>query len=112
LGGVGPCIVVPGDWSDTDISFQAEHVATTELMNCGHNCSATQVLVIAQNWPLADKVVAEVGKGVREVEPRPTQYPRSEEKTDKAALSLDIESGILLSVAKRCNSRRCCDPCC
>jgi hypothetical protein len=42
LGGVGPCIVVPGDWSDVDIRFQAEHVATTKLINCGHNCNATQ----------------------------------------------------------------------
>ena len=84
LGGVSPFIVVPGDWSDADIRFQAEHVATSKLNNAGHNCIATQVLVLSEDWPLADKLIAEVGKAIREVEPRPTYYPRSDDKTDKA----------------------------
>ena len=84
LGGVTPFIVVPGDWSEADVRFQAEHIATTKLINCGHNCNATQVLVVSQDWPQADKLVAEVGKVIRDAEPRPTYYPRSEEKTDKA----------------------------
>jgi acyl-CoA reductase-like NAD-dependent aldehyde dehydrogenase len=84
LGGVSPLIVVPGDWSDADVRFQAEHIATTKLSNCGHNCNATQVLVVSRDWPLTDKLVAEVGKAMREAEPRPTYYPRSQEKTDRA----------------------------
>ena len=84
LGGVSPFIVVPGDWSDADVRFQAEQIATTKLINCGHNCNATQVLVVSQDWPLTDKLVAEVGKVMREAEPRPTYYPRSDEKTAKA----------------------------
>ncbi|MGA9679954.1 MAG: aldehyde dehydrogenase family protein, partial [Mycobacterium sp.] len=47
LGGVSPFIVVPGDWTDADVRFQAEHIATTKLTNCGHNCNATQVLVVS-----------------------------------------------------------------
>jgi acyl-CoA reductase-like NAD-dependent aldehyde dehydrogenase len=84
LGGVSPCIVVPGDWSDADVKFQAENIATTKLTNCGHNCNATQVLVVSQDWPLTDKLVSEVGKIMREAEPRPTYYPGSDEKTVKA----------------------------
>lgn len=84
LGGVSPFIVVPGDWSDADVRFQAEHIASTKLINCGHNCNATQVLVVSQDWPLTDKLVAEVGKVMREAEPRPTYYPRSDEKTAKS----------------------------
>ena len=30
LGGVTPLIVVPGDWSEADVRFQAEHIATTK----------------------------------------------------------------------------------
>src|SRR5246127_2607025 len=84
LGGISPFIVVPGDWSDADIRFQAEHIATSKLNNAGHNCIATQVLVLSQDWPLADKLIAEVGKIMREVEPRPTYYPHSDDNTDKA----------------------------
>ena len=91
LGGVSPLIVVPGDWSDADVRFQAEHIATTKLINCGHNCNATQVLVVSQDWPLTDKLVAEVGKVIRDAEPRPTYYPRSDEKTDKACNGMSAE---------------------
>ena len=34
--------------------------------------------------PLADKLIAEIREVMREVEPRRTYYPRSDEKTDKA----------------------------
>jgi len=84
LGGISPLIVVPGDWSDADIRFQAEHIASSKLNNAGHNCIATQILVVSEDWPLADKLIAEVRTVMREVEPRRTYYPRSGEKTDKA----------------------------
>ena len=91
LGGISPFIVVPGDWSDADIRFQAEHIASTKLINCGHNCNATQVLVVSQDWPLTDKLVTEVGKVMREAEPRPTYYPLSDEKTHKACNGVSAE---------------------
>jgi acyl-CoA reductase-like NAD-dependent aldehyde dehydrogenase len=89
LGGVSPLIVVPGDWSDADIRFQAEQIATSKLNNAGHNCIATQILVVSEDWPLADKLIAEVGNVMREVEPRSTYYPRSEEKTDTACQGMN-----------------------
>ncbi len=84
LGGVSPCIVVPGDWTTADIRFQAEHIATSKLNNAGHNCIATQILVVSEDWPLADRLIAEVRKVMKEVEPRKTYYPRSDEKTEHA----------------------------
>ncbi|OBA57579.1 aldehyde dehydrogenase [Mycobacterium sp. 1100029.7] len=84
LGGVTPFIVVPGDWSRADLRFQAEHIATTKLINAGHNCNATQVVVIPREWQLADKLVAEIATAMRDAEPRPSYYPRSEEKTARA----------------------------
>jgi hypothetical protein len=80
LGGVSPFIVVPGDWGPRDLRFQAEHIATTKLINSGHNCNATQVLVLSQDWPLADKLIAELRAVISNAEPRPSYYPRSEEK--------------------------------
>ena len=39
-------IVVPGRWSDSELRFQAEHVATMKLHNAGHNCIAAQILLL------------------------------------------------------------------
>src|ERR1700742_4757801 len=84
LGGVSPFIVVPGDWSSADLRFQAEHIASTKLINSGHNCNATQVLVLPQDWPLADKLTAEVRAVISTAEPRPAYYPHSEDKITNA----------------------------
>ncbi|MFP1152916.1 aldehyde dehydrogenase family protein [Mycobacterium sherrisii] len=75
LGGVSPLIVVPGPWKKADIRFQAEHIVSSKLLNCGHNCNASQVLVLPQDWPLADKLVAEIRAIMRDLEPRPAYYP-------------------------------------
>lgn len=88
LGGVSPFIVVPGDWGPRDLRFQAEHIATTKLINSGHNCNATQVLVLPQDWPLADKLIAEVRAVISNAEPRPPYYPRSEDKISNACRSM------------------------
>lgn len=75
LGGVSPTIVVPGDWSDADLRFQAEHVATQKLHNAGFNCIAAQVLVLARDWPQKDRFVAEVRAAIARSTPRPLYYP-------------------------------------
>ena len=51
LGGVTPVIVLPGRWTDADIRFQAENIATMKLYNCGFNCIAAQLLVLPEQWP-------------------------------------------------------------
>ena len=50
LGNVTPTIVVAGPWSDADIAYQAEHLATQKLHNSGFNCIASQVLVLPDSW--------------------------------------------------------------
>ncbi len=50
LGAVCPTIVVPGPWSEADIRFQAEHIATQKMHNSGFNCIACQVLVMPAGW--------------------------------------------------------------
>ncbi|MBU4465099.1 MAG: aldehyde dehydrogenase family protein, partial [Actinobacteria bacterium] len=51
LGGVSPIIIVPGVWTDADLTFHAEHVATMRLQNSGHNCIAGQVVILSSDWP-------------------------------------------------------------
>jgi aldehyde dehydrogenase (NAD(P)+) len=77
LGGVSPVIVLPGDWSDADIAFQAEHVVTQRLHNGGYNCVAAQVVVISSEWDKRDKFLAALRKALHDAPGRDAYYPGS-----------------------------------
>jgi acyl-CoA reductase-like NAD-dependent aldehyde dehydrogenase len=84
LGGVAPVIVLPGKWSDRDLRFQAEHVATQRLHNSGFNCNATQVVILADGWPQKAAFVAALRKAISGAPARPPYYPGADERQDRA----------------------------
>lgn len=84
LGGVSPIIVVPGDWTDADLAYQAEHVATMRLQNCGHNCIAGQVVIISSDWAQADAFRAALRRAYATAPERPVWYPGSPARLDQA----------------------------
>ncbi|MBV8532119.1 MAG: aldehyde dehydrogenase family protein [Candidatus Eremiobacteraeota bacterium] len=75
LGNVSPTIVVPGPWSEADLRFQADHIATTKLYNNGFNCISSQVLIVPTDWPQRDALVAAVERAMARVPDRPAYYP-------------------------------------
>ncbi|RFP88031.1 aldehyde dehydrogenase family protein [Rhodobacteraceae bacterium 63075] len=84
LGSVSPTIVVPGPWSSADIRFQAENIATMKLHNSGHNCIATQVLVMPEGWHKGARLIEAVKK-VAAGSTRPAWYPGAKERLDTYA---------------------------
>ena len=84
LGGVSPIIVVPGAWSDDDLRYQAEHVATMRLQNGGHNCIAGQVVILSSDWPQADRFRAELRRAYANAPERPIWYPGSPSRMQQA----------------------------
>ncbi|MDQ0644080.1 aldehyde dehydrogenase family protein [Microbacterium murale] len=84
LGGVSPIIVVPGEWTDADLTFQAEHIATMRLQNCGHNCIAGQVVIMSSEWAQADAFRAALRRAYANAPERPTWYPGSEDRMQRA----------------------------
>jgi len=74
LGSVSPTIIVPGPWTAADIRFQAENIATMKLHNSGHNCIATQALVMSKGWSKGPKLLDELKKVISK-STRPTWYP-------------------------------------
>ena len=84
LGGVCPTIVVPGPWSQADINFQAEHIATQKLHNSGFNCVACQALVLPNSWNQKDALLQAV-KGVMGQSTRPAYYPGAGNRLDAFA---------------------------
>jgi acyl-CoA reductase-like NAD-dependent aldehyde dehydrogenase len=85
LGGVSPIIIVPGAWSEADLTFQAEHVATMRLQNAGHNCIAGQVVLLSAEWPQREAFLAALRTALDAAPARPVWYPRSEERLAAAA---------------------------
>jgi len=84
LGSVTPTIVVPGDWSNRDLRFQAENVATQKAHNAGFNCIAAQILILPQQWNLKDRFLREIESVFQAMEQRPEYYPGSSQR--RAAL--------------------------
>ncbi|MCH6230728.1 aldehyde dehydrogenase family protein [Microbacterium sp. CFH 31415] len=85
LGGVSPIIIVPGEWSDADLRFQAEHVATMRLYNSGHNCIAGQLVLLSSDWPQREAFLDALRAAFDAAPARPVWYPRSDEKLAAAA---------------------------
>ena len=82
LGAVCPTIVVPGPWSDADLKFQAENVATQKLHNSGFNCVAMQALLVPGDWSLNDRFLAAVESAINNVPPRGLYYPGADGRLD------------------------------
>ncbi|WP_149359564.1 aldehyde dehydrogenase family protein [Lolliginicoccus suaedae] len=84
LGGVSPVIIVPGEWSDADLRYQAEHVVTQRLHNNGYNCIAAQVLVVPAEWEQKDAFLAEVRSVLVDAPVRTAYYPGSGDRIASA----------------------------
>ncbi|MEU1201179.1 aldehyde dehydrogenase family protein [Streptomyces sp. NPDC005813] len=82
LGGVSPCIVAPGPWSAADFRYQAEHIVTSKMNNSGHNCVASQILVVPRHWDGTERLLAEVRRVLGELPPRTDYYPGAGERLE------------------------------
>ncbi len=80
LGNVSPVLVVPGRWSQSDLDFHAENVATQMVQNGGFNCNAAKVLVLARSWPQREAFLEALRRTLRSVPRRPAYYPGAGER--------------------------------
>ncbi|ORW08114.1 aldehyde dehydrogenase family protein [Mycolicibacter longobardus] len=84
LGGVAPVIIVPGRWSQADLTFQARHVATQRLHNSGSNCIAAQIVLVSSDWEQKDAFLAELRAAMAAAPARPAWYPGSDDRIRQA----------------------------
>jgi acyl-CoA reductase-like NAD-dependent aldehyde dehydrogenase len=80
LGCVTPVMVVPGDWSDSEIDYQAQNVASMIAHNASFNCNAAKVLLTARDWPLRDAFVSRVRSKLAATPPRKAYYPGAKDR--------------------------------
>ena len=84
LGGVSPIIVVPGEWTDADLAFQAEHIATMRLQNSGHNCIAGQVVIVSRDWAQREQFLIALRHAYAKAPERPVWYPGADARMARA----------------------------
>lgn len=82
LGAVCPTIVVPGNWSNADIRFQAEHLATQKLHNSGFNCVACQALIMPKGWEQGEALLEQTQQIMGESQ-RLAYYPGAEDRLER-----------------------------
>lgn len=80
LGCVTPVLVVPGRWSDADLTYQARNVASMLANNASFNCNAAKVLVLARGWDQRDAFLDRLHDVLVRLPARRAYYPGAEER--------------------------------
>jgi acyl-CoA reductase-like NAD-dependent aldehyde dehydrogenase len=75
LGCVTPVIVVPGHWSDGELTYQATHIAGMVAQNGSFNCNAAKAVVLWQGWPQRDVFLAKLEAALKSTPVRKAYYP-------------------------------------
>jgi aldehyde dehydrogenase (NAD(P)+) len=79
LGCVSPTLVVPGDWDDASLAFQAESVAGMVTYNSAFNCTSARVLLTPRGWKLREKFLSLVEAAMAKTPARVPYYPGARE---------------------------------
>jgi aldehyde dehydrogenase (NAD(P)+) len=75
LGNVSPVMVVPGPYSDDELSSMAENVGGMITNNASFNCNAAKMLVLPKGWSLRDRFLGKLEAVLAKVPPRKAYYP-------------------------------------
>ncbi len=80
LGCVTPVMVVPGPFSDFEMTYHARHVASMISHNGSFNCNAAKVLVTAKGWPQEAEFLRRVRAEICRTPPRKAYYPGAQKR--------------------------------
>ena len=80
LGNVSPVIVVPGPWSQGDLTYQSAHIVSMLTNNAGFNCNATRMVVQHASWGQRGDLLREIRATLARVPLRNAYYPGAHER--------------------------------
>jgi len=75
LGNVSPIIIFPGEWSNSELDFHAENLATQMTQNGGFNCNATKMILTHADWPQREALLDRLESTLTKLPTRPAYYP-------------------------------------
>ena len=80
LGSVSPVIVVPGNWTEAELNYQAEHVATMLANNAGFNCLTPRVIVTWAKWAQREDFLERLSAVLATLPTRDAYYPGARDR--------------------------------
>jgi acyl-CoA reductase-like NAD-dependent aldehyde dehydrogenase len=80
LGAVTPCIIVPGQWTQEELAYQAENVAGMVTNNASLNCNACKMLVMSEGWAQKEEFLGLVRAALENTPARQAYYPGAQER--------------------------------
>lgn len=80
LGNVSPVIIVPYQYSDAELTFQAQNVVTMVVNNGSFNCNAAKILVTSKQWGQREKFFELIERFLSQVPTRKAYYPGAFER--------------------------------
>lgn len=80
LGNVSPVIIVPGPWSDSDITYHAEYIASQLVNNAGFYCLTTRVVIQHEGWNQRLHMLGAIRSALGRLETRKAFYPGAFER--------------------------------
>ena len=83
LGGVAPVLVVPGPYSDKELMYQAEDVASGLTFNASFDCNANKVVILPRNWELRERFLQGLRQAMQQAADRLAYYPGARERLER-----------------------------
>jgi acyl-CoA reductase-like NAD-dependent aldehyde dehydrogenase len=80
LGNVTPWIILPGDYSERQLRFQAQNIAASITNNASFNCIATKMLITWNDWPARKRFLDLIESILSRVPPRYAYYPGAKDR--------------------------------
>jgi aldehyde dehydrogenase (NAD(P)+) len=82
LGCVTPVLLVPGQFSERELDFLAQNLASMVTNNASCNCNAAKMLVTSSGWPQRRALLDKLHAILEAVPPRKAYYPGAFERYD------------------------------
>jgi aldehyde dehydrogenase (NAD(P)+) len=85
LGCVTPVIFVPGQFSEGELDFVAQNLASMVVNNASCNCNAAKMLITSKRWPQREALLGKVRAILATVPPRKAYYPGAFDRYERLA---------------------------
>jgi aldehyde dehydrogenase (NAD(P)+) len=83
LGGVTPVLVVPGPYSDKELAYQAEDVASGLTFNASFDCNANKVVVLPRGWSRNEEFLSLLRAALGRAVDRQAYYPGAGDRQER-----------------------------
>ncbi len=80
LGDVSPVLVVPGPYSDRELSFQAEGIAGAVVYNASFSCASAKLLLSPRGWSGRERLLGAIEQALAGAPVRQAYYPGADER--------------------------------